>query len=142
MKTTVNKRIELLRNHLNLTQQGFSNLIGISSGQLSRIENEKSEPEKATLNKIFSTISVSPDWLLHGKGDLNAKVKASGEHVAENPYKDALVSELKQQVEFLKELVRSLSSGKATAGFNAVLKTLTGSFDSEALELTQTGTNG
>jgi transcriptional regulator with XRE-family HTH domain len=104
MKNTINARIKLLRSHLNLTGEEFSNLIGITSAQLSRIENGKSEPQNGTINKILDKTNVTNEWLLHGKGELKAHV-ASSTTQESNPWKDVAFLEVTNERDHLKSEV-------------------------------------
>jgi transcriptional regulator with XRE-family HTH domain len=98
MKRTVNERVKVLRTHLNLTQQAFAELVGITSTQLSRIEGGEGTPQKSTLQKIVDATGVSFEWIEHGEGDLKAQVIKREAQVVENPYKDYLVQKLEKDV--------------------------------------------
>jgi len=97
MKTTVNERIKMLRNHLNLTQQEFASIVELTSTQLSRIENGNGEPQKSTIQQIIKNIDVAPTWLIEGKGELKAQVKEKNASISNDPWKDALVMQVKEE---------------------------------------------
>lgn len=119
MKSTVNERIKLLRTDLNLTQQQFSDLIGITSTQLSRIENGNSAPQNATIKGILENIEVSKDWLLDGKGELKAQVKSNNKFADVNsPWKEEAYLEVKsknalleKELERLWQMIQHLTGG-------------------------------
>ncbi len=66
----MNKRIRELRLLLKMTQEEFSKEIGISSSQLSKLENGKLLMSKQLLSTICSRFSVNPDWIISGYGPL------------------------------------------------------------------------
>lgn len=107
MKTTINERFKMLRTSLTLTQNEFANMIGLTPTQLSRIENGSSQPQNSTLKDLFKKVEVSHDWLLNGKGELNAKIiDVIAQDV--NPWKDALVSQVKEENNRLQKEVERL----------------------------------
>ena len=64
-------RIKQLMESQHMTQQIFSDFIGISSASLSSIFNERTRPTLATVEAIrkkFPTISL--DWLMYGTGPM------------------------------------------------------------------------
>ena len=77
MNETVNQRIKLLRKELNLTQNAFSRVITISSGQLACIETEKRVVNNRTIKLICDSFKVNNEWLKTGKGQKYAEDKDS-----------------------------------------------------------------
>ena len=69
MNETVNQRIKKLRKELKLTQNEFSSVITISSGQLACIETEKRIVNDRTIKLICDSFKVNGEWLRTGKGD-------------------------------------------------------------------------
>lgn len=57
----------------------FSEIIGISQGSLSDIENEKTFPSADTLQKIVEKTDINAHWLLTGKGSLVREIKGKEE---------------------------------------------------------------
>lgn len=57
-------RLKYLRNQSGLTQQEIADKLGISRANYSHIENERNEPDNATLVKIAHLFDVSTDYLL------------------------------------------------------------------------------
>jgi transcriptional regulator with XRE-family HTH domain len=68
MDETVNQRIRQLRKELKLTQNEFSAIINISSGQLACIETEKRIVNSRTIKLICDSFKVNSEWLRTGKG--------------------------------------------------------------------------
>jgi transcriptional regulator with XRE-family HTH domain len=77
MNVTVNQRIKLLRKELKLTQNEFSSIIAISSGQLACIETEKRVVNDRTIKLICDSFKVNSEWLRAGKGEIYAEDKDS-----------------------------------------------------------------
>jgi len=64
---TVGERIRYARKLKGLTQTDIYNLIGISSGNLSDIENGKSLPSASALISLKRELGTSIDWILTGE---------------------------------------------------------------------------
>lgn len=62
------QRIKIIRSKHSLTQQAFSDRIGISPNYLSELETGKAKPSKPVLLALEHRYGVSYDWLLNGKG--------------------------------------------------------------------------
>lgn len=73
MNETVNQRIKRLRKELKLTQNEFSSVITISSGQLACIETEKRVVNDRTIKLICDSFKINNEWLRSGKGDIFAE---------------------------------------------------------------------
>lgn len=96
----MNSRVKMLRTHLNMTQQDFSTLVGVTSTQLSRIENGESAPQKGTLNQIIEKTGVDSEWFLNGRGELKVNaVVNKAQHNSDNPYKDYAIQRLEKEAD-------------------------------------------
>lgn len=121
METTVNERIMLLQKQLNLTDIEFSVKAEISTGTLFRIK--KGEPVSSkVLKSISDGTRTELHWLKTGKGKTMMEVV---EPITENPWKDALVVELKEKNSFLEKqavwmqnLINNLTQTGVKASFN------------------------
>lgn len=100
MKQTVNERVKLLRTHMGKTQQDFAGLIGLTSTQLSRIENGESSPQKNTIKQIVENTGVDFDWLMTGKGDIKIHAVTSKTQVRD-PWQDITYKELRETNTYL-----------------------------------------
>jgi len=116
MENTVNERVLMLKTHFNLNNLEFCTKADISIGSMSNIQNGGNLSSKL-LRNICEAFNANKDWLLTGKGKMfnESKTNAGG---AENPYKDALVAELKQanerlieQNKWFQQLVNQLTGG-------------------------------
>lgn len=114
MQQSVNKRIKLLINTLNMSQTQFSKTTDINAVSLSRIINGEHDPSPKTISKITSSYGVNVEWLVNGKGEMfvNGKPELKGSQVEGNPYRDAYIADLKTQVEYLKEMLKMALGGK------------------------------
>lgn len=65
---TVGNRIRNRRKELNITQKQIFEITGISNGNLSIIENDKSWPSSQALISLSKILDCSIDWILTGKG--------------------------------------------------------------------------
>lgn len=65
----ISGRITFIRLSLGLKQAEFSNIIGISKGNLSDLENNRYKPSYQAIVKIVDNFKVNPHWLLTGKGE-------------------------------------------------------------------------
>lgn len=73
---TLGERIRYARKFRGITQTQITEACGISSGNLSGIENNKVSPTAATLFSLKRILQVSVDWLLTGEGDMLPKERA------------------------------------------------------------------
>lgn len=58
LKQDLGKRIQLFRKNKKLTQEQFSELVGIDSKNISKIENGNNYPSAETLNSIAKALNV------------------------------------------------------------------------------------
>ena len=64
--TEIGQRIASRRKELNLTQEALTDSTGISTNQLSNIENNRSVPTVETIMKLSEVLKVTPDYFLLG----------------------------------------------------------------------------
>jgi transcriptional regulator with XRE-family HTH domain len=69
------KRIIAHRKSIKLNQNKYSNLLGISPGTLSELENEKNDPSAETLLKFIRNTDINIHWLLTGIGEMCVKTQ-------------------------------------------------------------------
>jgi transcriptional regulator with XRE-family HTH domain len=58
------KRLKALRSEKKLSQQSMGDLLGITRQAYAKYENNESEPDIATINKLAAFFNVSTDYLL------------------------------------------------------------------------------
>ena len=63
-------RLKQLRKELGLTQQEFSDQIGIKRNTFSQYENGRNEPIDAVIKLICGKFNVNEDWLRTGEGEM------------------------------------------------------------------------
>lgn len=66
----MHKRLKKLRKELELTQQEFSDKIGVSRSNIGKYESGISEPSSAVLSLICREFNVNEDWLRYGNGEM------------------------------------------------------------------------
>lgn len=64
--STIGQRLQALRNAKNLRTSDVQELTGISVGNLSSMENDKTCPSSKALLKLSALYGVSTDWILKG----------------------------------------------------------------------------
>ena len=67
---SVNQRIKLVRQALNLSQAKFAKEISISNGYIAGIELEKRNVNDRLIKLVCITFNVSEHWLRAGNGDM------------------------------------------------------------------------
>lgn len=113
---TPNERLREVRNALKVSQLKFAEISRLSLSTVQKIENQTMEVSEKNLQILKDTLNVNPDFVRTGKGEkfIEGMVPdiSQTERSSENPYKDALVKELKDQVTYLQEMLRIALSGK------------------------------
>jgi transcriptional regulator with XRE-family HTH domain len=71
----IGERIKLFRVENSLTLVQLADIIGISHGSLSGLENNKSKPSAETLASFCLYTDINIEWLLTGKGNKNREEK-------------------------------------------------------------------
>lgn len=80
--TTVGERIRYARKMSNLTLTDVKNFTGLSTGNLSDLENDKFMPSSNSLISFREVFNVSIDWILTGQAPANL---SNCQVVKENP---------------------------------------------------------
>lgn len=71
----IGERIKELRKAvLNMTQDDFSERIGIKRSGLSLIEIGRNNPSDQTIRSICREFGISEEWLRYGKGDMKVQL--------------------------------------------------------------------
>lgn len=66
----MDERIKELRKALGLTQQEFSDRIGVKRNTIAQYESGRNEPLDAVITLICRTYCVSEEWLRTGEGEM------------------------------------------------------------------------
>lgn len=98
---SVGDRIKKVRSETGLTQQVFSDQIGINRSSLSLIEKGVNNPSERTIKLICSEFRVNYDWLVNGLGDMYSNV---GESLLDEIVDEYSLDDLDRQIvaEYLK----------------------------------------
>ncbi|MDK2794458.1 MAG: HTH-type transcriptional regulator, cell division transcriptional repressor [Caldanaerobacter sp.] len=91
---SVGERIRYARKKNNLTIPALSKLTGLSPGNLSDLENNKSMPSSNALIKLKNALNVSIDWLL--TGEMPSEVKEEEEKYSVDKSEDLLLKAIKE----------------------------------------------
>lgn len=75
-------RLKQLRKELGLTQQEFSDQIGIKRNTFSQYENGRNEPIDAVIKLICGKFNVNEDWLRTGEGEMFLDISRDDELMA------------------------------------------------------------
>jgi transcriptional regulator with XRE-family HTH domain len=144
MGTTSNDRVISLLKTLKIDEVEASRRVGKHSATLYRITNKDHEPTKTTLKIIADKLGASYDWLLTGRGEMFS-TDSFGQD-AMNPWKDALVSQIKEEnsrlqkeVERLWQMISFHTSG-TKPNFLKVIE-FPGSYDDSEHSMALTGTD-
>lgn len=96
MGNTVNKRVLVLKTKLGLTDLEFCKRADISTFTLHKIKND-GEMRRRTYDQIIKSLNVNEEWLFFGTGEMFEGNKAELEVTANDPWRDALVSQLNSE---------------------------------------------
>lgn len=69
-KNTPGDRVRLLRKHFKLTQQAFSEAIGMTHGNVSKIEKNEVTPSNTFLKAVNMRFACNPEWIRTGEGEM------------------------------------------------------------------------
>lgn len=122
MSNPMNDRVIDLLKSSGMTEIQLAEAIRKPASTVYRITRKEVKPSKPTLQLIATALGVSYLWLVYGKGEKFGEDITNAPNAA-NPYKDALVNELKSQVNYLQEMLKLALGSKGTN----FLKALSGS---------------
>ena len=94
---SIGSRIKQQRTELNLSQTDIEKATGISSGNLSEIENGKCLPSAPTLILLSTILNCSIDWILKGE-DFNTKSIARSDEEDTLPSKDLTMQSIGSRI--------------------------------------------
>lgn len=102
-------RVKASRRKIGINQEELGAKIGLTIGAISGIEKGISgNPE--TIKKIAEVVKVDYNWLLTGEGVTpEGIVLQSKPQTDENPWRDALVMELKEEIKFCRAIISNLT---------------------------------
>jgi transcriptional regulator with XRE-family HTH domain len=67
---TIGERVKKFRKHFGLTQEIFSERLGMSRGNISKIEKNMIPPSNAFLNVLKERFAGNSDWIKTGVGEM------------------------------------------------------------------------
>jgi transcriptional regulator with XRE-family HTH domain len=107
MKTTANQRLKQFREKAGLRQEAIAAELDLSLSLLQKVESGQKDVSDKMAVMLNDRFQLPINWLLKGEGELTYSL------IKENPYRDALYKELKDQVEFLKDTIKSITGSKS-----------------------------
>lgn len=121
----IGKRIKERRKELHLTQTDIKSAVGISSGNISDIENGNRTPAASTLVLLSQILQCSIDWMLTGVSPIKEENNYSiSEELSDNDQK--LISSFhdldeRDQREILAIISYKLKASKGATYYNSEL---------------------
>lgn len=100
----MNERIKKLRKTLDLTQQKFSERIGVKRNTIATYEIGRNTPLDAVIVNICKTFNVNEEWLRTGEGEMFVERTRDDELAA---FMDELLAE--ESMDFRRRLITALS---------------------------------
>jgi transcriptional regulator with XRE-family HTH domain len=70
MATTFGGRLRQARKNLGLTQVQLAEALGVTQGQITMVETDKSVFSIEVLARVHNLYGISPTWLITGKGQM------------------------------------------------------------------------
>lgn len=70
----MNRRIKMIREEANLTQDKFAERIGIGKSSVSKLEIGTNNPSEQTIRDICEKFNVNREWLETGEGSMYAQI--------------------------------------------------------------------
>jgi len=117
-KETLGERVKLLRKAYGLSQSGFAQEINMSHIAIGNLERGlATNPQPDTIHSIVNKFGTTSEWLMEGKGEMLPKgvsILEQKEAPGQNIYQDTLYKELRDQIEFLRDMLRARSFHKVT----------------------------
>lgn len=117
MENTVNSRVLLLKKETGLTDVQFCVKGKLSTFTLNKIRNNEDVSMKI-YTSLINEYNVNKEWLLHGKGKMFADAPKAESSNSVDPWKDALVMQVKEennrlveQVRWLQQMVSQFTNG-------------------------------
>lgn len=67
---SIGGRVQRLRKQFGLSQDKLGKLIGMSRGNISKIEKNLLKPSNAFLTALKERFAINPEWIISGKGEM------------------------------------------------------------------------
>lgn len=114
----IGSRVRYVRKVNNFKTRDFGEILGLSQGQVSTIENGKGKPNKSAIILIGKLFNISTGWLLTGEGEMYVGGGKAGEGefsqkridprhpISDN--KGLVIQKLEEEAEMLKDEIIAL----------------------------------
>lgn len=104
------ERIKQARKRLELTQEAFGKLAGVSKAAVSQWESGRTKPERDALLSLKRKRGISPEWITSGKGEM-FDTDNGADAIDLTPAWELLTQEQRQ--EFAKQIKAQAESNQA-----------------------------
>jgi transcriptional regulator with XRE-family HTH domain len=104
------ERIKQARKRLDLTQEAFGKLAGVSKAAVSQWESGRTKPERDALLSLKRKRGISPEWVTSGKGEMFDAITGA-ETIEAIPAWELLTQEQRQN--FAKQINEQAESNQA-----------------------------
>lgn len=120
---SIGARIRQRRKELGLTQMQIKQEIGISSGNMSDIENGNKLPSTPALISLSSLLNCSIDWILKGENYNHEMQFLSNERevLLLNNFRKLPINDQEELIEILEIKLRKTLKGKETSTESSLL---------------------
>lgn len=110
--SNLQERAKAARKSKRLSQSELAEKIGVATSTISAIESGRSESNETILS-IAAALEVPSEWLMTGEGETPRGVMLKAAPALEtNVWKDALVSEMREEINYLREALKLALGGK------------------------------
>lgn len=100
MKTTPGQRLKQFREKAGLRQEAIAAELDVSLSIIQKVEVSQKELSDKMAEALCRRYAIPLEWLIKGQGELTYQLEK------ENPYRDTLYKELREQIDFLKEIIK------------------------------------
>lgn len=102
------QHVKAVRQATGLNQEDFAKALGVSTSIVAKVESEAASADNL-LSNISKKIGISIENILNGNIPKEIVLLTDDKN---NPWRDALVNELKEEVSYYRELLKIMASGK------------------------------
>lgn len=103
------QRVKAVRQATGLNQEDFAKALGVSTSIVAKVESEAASADNL-LSNISKKLGISIENILNGNIPKEIVLLTDDKN---NPWRDALVNELKEEVSYYRELLKIMASGKS-----------------------------
>lgn len=106
------EKLRSLREHLMLSQKEFSEEVGISYSQYTKVESGQVYPSNKLIQKIINRFGINADYFSSNAELRISHVKKQETKVLESPWKEEAYSLLKKELEYWRAIAMKLAGAE------------------------------